>query len=104
MSDLAAIQKQLEEKQQELERRIRAVDEHLRDPGLSDSEENAVLHEDDEVLNKIGDATLAELRDVKKALHQIEAGTYGTCTQCGKAISTARLEALPFATTCVECA
>ena len=42
-----------------------------------------------------------ELGDVEEALRRIEAGTYGTCEACGKAIEDARLEVLPAARFCV---
>lgn len=40
--------------------------------------------------------------EVLAALARIEEGTYGTCEVGGEAISEARLEANPAATTCVE--
>ncbi len=40
--------------------------------------------------------------EVKNALQNIESGTYGLCTICGKEIEEARLEANPAATTCQE--
>jgi DnaK suppressor protein len=42
------------------------------------------------------------LREIDAALQRIEAGTYGTCTACGKQIPPERLEAVPYATLCVE--
>ena len=42
----------------------------------------------------------ARLAEVKGALERIEAGTYGTCSVCGKEIEMERLEANPAATTC----
>ncbi|MFO7298935.1 MAG: TraR/DksA C4-type zinc finger protein [Actinomycetes bacterium] len=44
------------------------------------------------------------LGKVRHALMRIEAGTYGTCESCGKPIPVERLDALPYATFCVECA
>lgn len=44
------------------------------------------------------------LDKVDQALEAIEAGTYGICDDCGEAIPVARLDALPYATRCVECA
>lgn len=38
-----------------------------------------------------------------QALQRIEAGTYGTCVQCGGPIPFARLEAYPEITTCMGC-
>jgi RNA polymerase-binding protein DksA len=43
------------------------------------------------------------LNRIDEALAKIEAGTFGTCDRCGKAIPPARLEALPYATLCVDC-
>jgi len=48
--------------------------------------------------------TLDLLRKVERALERIDAGTYGTCESCGKAIPVERLEVLPYSTLCVECA
>jgi DnaK suppressor protein len=43
------------------------------------------------------------LGHIDEALGRIEAGTYGSCDRCGGAIDAARLEALPYATRCIEC-
>ncbi len=43
------------------------------------------------------------LSEIEHALHKLDAGTYGLCDICGKAISPERLEALPQATVCVDC-
>lgn len=104
MVDLAQLKQELETKLIELKSRVQAVDERLRSPGLADSEEDALAHEDDEVLNQIGDATAHELHEVQHALSRLESGQYGMCRSCGQRISLDRLEALPFATTCIGCA
>jgi len=44
-----------------------------------------------------------QLTEVNRALKRIEDGTYGICTQCGKVITTERLEALPYAELCIDC-
>ena len=44
------------------------------------------------------------LAKVDEAIGRIEEGSYGNCVECGKAIPVARLDALPYATLCVECA
>ena len=43
------------------------------------------------------------LAEIDAALRRIENGTYGTCTNCGKQIPEERLEALPWATLCIDC-
>ena len=45
----------------------------------------------------------AELETVDAALAKIDEGTYGNCEICGQPISQARLEALPWAISCIEC-
>lgn len=104
MADLKKIKTELQAKLAELQTRVDAVDRHLSQPGLSDWEENATAAEDNDVLNEIGDATQRELHEVQLALHRIESGDYGKCTSCGQSISPARLAALPYATTCINCA
>jgi len=43
-----------------------------------------------------------ELEDINEALHAIEEGTYGICTECGKDISFARLKAVPTTDRCLD--
>jgi DnaK suppressor protein len=45
-----------------------------------------------------------ELKQIDEALAKIDAGTYGICERCRKPIAPARLEALPYATLCIDCA
>ena len=42
------------------------------------------------------------MADVERALAKVEDGTYGTCDVCGRPIGEGRLEALPWATLCVD--
>ncbi|MDX6352369.1 MAG: DnaK suppressor protein [Streptomyces sp.] len=44
------------------------------------------------------------LDEVEHALVKIEDGTYGTCESCGDPIAPARLEAMPSARYCINCA
>ncbi len=46
----------------------------------------------------------AQLALVEDALTHLGAGTYGTCRSCGRAIAPARLEAIPWVATCIDCA
>jgi RNA polymerase-binding transcription factor DksA len=41
--------------------------------------------------------------DIDRALERIKTRTYGLCTPAGRRISVERLEALPYAETCVDC-
>lgn len=44
-----------------------------------------------------------QIAEVNKALKRIKDGSYGICTNCGKAINPERLEALPYAELCINC-
>ena len=44
------------------------------------------------------------LAAIDAALKRIDDGTYGTCTNCGRPIARDRLEALPWAELCIDCA
>ena len=43
------------------------------------------------------------LTQIEGALKRIDAGSFGTCETCGKPIAPERLEALPWATDCIDC-
>jgi len=45
-----------------------------------------------------------KVRSMQQALERFEEGTYGICEICEKEISAQRLEALPQARLCIECA
>lgn len=46
---------------------------------------------------------ISELHEIQDALKRIERDEYGKCEVCGKPIAAARLDALPFATLCLQC-
>jgi DnaK suppressor protein len=45
-----------------------------------------------------------ELREVEAALARIKSGEYGICELCDNPIREARLQALPWARLCIQCA
>ncbi len=51
----------------------------------------------------IGENISALLAKVQNALTKIDKGTYGVCDICRRPIKRARLNAIPFATLCIEC-
>ena len=48
--------------------------------------------------------TRDHLEEVDAAIARLDAGTYGVCERCGRAITPARLDVRPTARTCVGCA
>ena len=49
-------------------------------------------------------ATHERRSEVEVALRRVAAGTWGICAHCGGPISPERLDALPSAEACIECA
>jgi DnaK suppressor protein len=45
-----------------------------------------------------------ELNQIDEALVRFRDGIYGHCEICDKPIPLARLQAVPYATTCIDCA
>lgn len=43
------------------------------------------------------------LREIADALHRMDQGTYGICPECDEAITSKRLDAVPWARYCVTC-
>ena len=104
MTQHSAVKAVLEARLEELTQRAAEIEARLSNPGDADWEENATESEDDEVMSGVGSATKNEIHEIKLALNLIESGQYGKCTACGGPIAKARLEALPYATTCIKCA
>jgi DnaK suppressor protein len=102
-NDFSAVKTLLEQKLSELTDRASEIDDDLSETPDADWDENAIDAEQDEVLERVGQATNEEIAQIKRALIQIDAGSYGTCTNCGTVIDAERLEALPFSTRCVKC-
>ena len=44
------------------------------------------------------------LDEIDDALERVRTGAYGMCADCGQPIAAGRLEARPFASTCISCA
>jgi DnaK suppressor protein len=59
--------------------------------------------EQDVAVSLLGNAA-DTLDQIESALQRIEDGCYGRCAECQTRIPSARLEAIPYATCCVECA
>lgn len=92
---------------QELGDRVDAVEtdlHHRNEPLEKDFEEQSLQLENEEVLAALDEEGLAVLAQVNQALQRMEAGLYGVCVECGAVIPEARLEAIPYASLCVQCA
>jgi DnaK suppressor protein len=57
----------------------------------------------DEISSQLAEVESRELANMDRALAMIKTGNYGECEGCGNKIPLARLNALPYATSCIEC-
>jgi RNA polymerase-binding transcription factor DksA len=90
--------------QMELTDRLKDIERRVGLPLPKNLEDQAIASESEEVLAKLHEQVLQELRDVENALHRIERNEYETCAGCKRPIPTERLQALPFTQLCIECA
>ena len=70
----------------------------------SEEVERATEQWDATVVARLGETDARVLGDVVAALRRLDDGTYGRCQICEEEISDQRLDALPTATMCIECA
>jgi DnaK suppressor protein len=104
MTDTDKYKRQIETRLQELGARLERIEEALDDSDVSDLEDQAIELEDDEVQAGIGRASVRESRLLEGALTRIAKGTYGICETCGAQIATERLDVIPYANLCRDCA
>lgn len=75
----------------------------LREQTGSDVVDAALDATQDEISSQLAEVESRELGGIEKALERIRTGEYGDCEICNKKIPMARLNALPYATMCIEC-
>lgn len=111
-STIKRFKKRLEEEKERLQELIEEYERELevarltesssdRSPDPGNAEASSMKLEYAKELS-IEQNTVDLLGKVEHALERIEAGKYGNCEVCGKAIPVERLEVLPYATLCVE--
>lgn len=96
--------KHLKELEEVLIERLDNVSQSLNSAHDPDSAEQVTERENEDVLRNLQEETRMELQQVRTALRRLDAGEYGVCASCGVDIGSARLQALPYATRCIQCA
>jgi DnaK suppressor protein len=109
--DVGVFRERLERERERLERARQAVNHTgslLEETGdlaigagdhLADSASETFMRELDGGLDENAEHVLEE---IDAALRRIEEGTFGTCLVCGRPIDEERLEAVPYATLCID--
>lgn len=70
---------------------------------VGDNIDAAVDNANDEISSQLVEIESRELSQIEHALKRIVEGAYGRCEYCGGKIAEARLNALPYTNSCIEC-
>jgi DnaK suppressor protein len=101
------VRARLHARHEELDDRLQRIERdrrRLTQPLPQDFADQAIVRENDEVLDRLAEATAADLVQVTRALQRLERGLHGQCERCGSTIDRERLQVRPEATLCRDCA
>jgi RNA polymerase-binding transcription factor DksA len=70
----------------------------------ADPLDRATAHGNADFLEALSEVERAELEEIHAALLRLDSGTFGRCLTCSRPIAQRRLEAIPWTSTCFECA
>ena len=99
------LKQMLEDRRRDIQERLRSLRETLpaQVAEVKDAEEQSVQDFVQDVELALMEMKSETLGQIDEAIRRLEAGTYGTCANCGTEIAEARLKALPFALLCRDC-
>jgi DnaK suppressor protein len=94
------LEAELSEAREELQRLEEKVQVEV-EYGLGEGDPNIYEREMNMALRR---RVRRKVRSVEEALQRFEEGTYGVCERCGGQIGAQRLEIMPEARLCIQCA
>jgi DnaK suppressor protein len=102
---LIRLHQSLNERREELIRRLGGGLQDLlhRSGETGDTADQAFESSGEEVTSQLAQLESRELMQIERSLQRLNQGTYGSCEICQRKIPVARLDALPFSTTCIQC-
>jgi RNA polymerase-binding protein DksA len=102
--DVAEIKERLTERLQELEEKLAEISgEKLTDDEVQDPGDQALSSTMESLRSSFQNSEVEEYKRIKRALTQIDEGSYGICVDCSEPISTKRLIMYPTASRCLAC-
>jgi DnaK suppressor protein len=75
----------------------------IRTDQTGDSADGAFDSGSEEISTQLAGLEARELNQIHRVLARLTQGTYGICEVCQEKIPVARLNALPYSTTCINC-
>ncbi len=106
---LRAVREELLAERAQLEHQVAGLDaeadvKNWREGGFDDDPADAGSASfERETAQSLSNHARGLLLQIDDAVRRIDNGVYGTCESCGERIESARLEALPYATLCMDC-
>jgi DnaK suppressor protein len=101
--NLAELRTLLLAKRSELLPRRTVKFDMLAQVGHLPNEDQVMLLHDEFVSMKLSNLERETLNRIDAALERLDSGEYGFCIECSGTISARRLEAIPWASRCVQC-
>jgi DnaK suppressor protein len=83
--------------------RTRAATVEIKIEKTEDEGDLATISHDTAVLNNLHEGAFVRLRFIDQAVKALDRGQYGECGSCGEDINEKRLQAVPWATLCIQC-
>lgn len=77
---------------------------NLHESGVGDELDASLAAEQMELGGQLAEVESRELAKINAALERISTSRYGKCDACGGNIKAARLQAVPHAAECIDCA
>ena len=99
-ADLEALARRLTASVERGEAQLRELESNL----MGALRDHDTIQEDQDALRALVESIRIDVRQARRALERIAEGTYGKCRECGEAIAPARLDAMPAAERCAQCA
>jgi len=104
---LLRLRKTLLARRAELSKRLAVESTNLHDfeavNSIGDSAHAAFERESHEMSGQLQELEARELGQIESALSRLQQGTFGICARCQRPIPLARLNALTYATLCINC-
>lgn len=104
--DVSRLRDKLLERREEIFRFRKGLNEswaELQEPEI-EYEETSAKEKISQGIDRLDEQDRQEIESVDSALRKIEEGEYGVCESCGRDISLKRLDAVPWARLCIQCA
>jgi DnaK suppressor protein len=108
LKDVGALRSELQRRRRTIMETSQRADAELealrgaeRDPEF---EEGAQTEHEQYTLSKLSEVQQREISLIDTAISRIDAGEYGICRDCEMEIDPKRLQALPYALYCTDCA